>query len=100
MKKVEFLGDQNKTSLQEKEKENLMPWYNNRYKEAKKVNERKARKQFIYALRLFDTLVTPICCMKLWGFKALKSWEKKTATCKFLQIYLKRETIDSRQFCL
>ena len=59
MKKVKFHSDQNKTSLQEKEKENSMPWYNNKYKEAKKVNERKARKQFIYALKLFDTLVTP-----------------------------------------
>ena len=34
-----------------------MPWYN-KYKEAQKVNERKAfaRKQFIYAFKLFDTL--------------------------------------------
>ena len=55
MKKVKFHSDQNKTSLQEKEKENSMPWYNNKYK-AKKVNERKASKQFIYTL--FDTLVT------------------------------------------
>ena len=36
-----------------------MPWYNYEYKEAKKLT-RKARKQFIYALKLFDTLVTPI----------------------------------------
>ena len=76
MKKVKFHSDQNKTSLQEKEKENSMPWYNNKYKEAKKVNERKARKQFIYALKLFDTLVTPICSIKLWGFKGLKKLEK------------------------
>ena len=60
MKKVKFHSDQNKTSLQEKEKENSVPLYNSKYKEAKKVNERKARKQFIYALKLFDTLVTPI----------------------------------------
>ena len=72
MKKVKFHSDQNKTSLQEKEKENSMPWYNNKYKEARKVNERKARKQFIYALKLFDTSVTPICSIKLWGFKCLK----------------------------
>ena len=65
MKRVKFQSDQNKTSLQEKE--NSMPWYN-KYKEAKKVNERKAWKQFIYALKLFDTLVTPICSIKLWGF--------------------------------
>ena len=76
MKKVTFHSDQNKTSLQEKEKENSVPWYNNKYKEAKKVNERKARKQFIYALKLFDTLVTPICSIKLWGFKGLKKLEK------------------------
>ena len=68
MKKVKFHSDQNITSLQEKEKENSMPLYNNKYKEAKKVNERKARKQFIYALKLFDTLVTPIYSIKLWGF--------------------------------
>ena len=74
MKKVKFHSDQNKTSLQEKE--HSMPWYNNKYKEAKKVNERKARKQFIYALKLFDTLVTPICSIKLWGFKGLKKLEK------------------------
>ena len=53
-----------------------MPWYNNKYKEAKKVNERKARKQFIYALKLFDTLVTAICSIKFWGFKGLKNLEK------------------------
>ena len=74
MKKVKFHSGQNKTSLQEKE--NSMPWYNNKYVEAKKVNERKARKQFIYALKLFDTLVTPICSIKLSGFKGLKKSEK------------------------
>ena len=74
MKKVKFRSDQNKTSLQEKE--DSVPWYNNKYKEAKKVNERKARKQFIYALKLFDTLVTPICSINLWGFKGLKKLEK------------------------
>ena len=46
MKKVKFHSDQNKTSLQEKEKENSMPWYNNKYKEAKKVNEKS--KETIY----------------------------------------------------
>ena len=76
MKKAKFHNDQNKTSLQEKEKENLMPWYNNKYKEAKKVNERKAKKQFIYALKLFDTSVTTICSIKLWGFKGLKMLEQ------------------------
>ena len=77
MKKVKFHSDQNKTSLQGKEKENSVPWYN-KYKEAKKVNGRKARKQFIYALKLSDTLVTPICGIKLWGFKGLKKLEKTT----------------------
>ena len=76
MKKVKFHSDQNKTSLQEKEKENSIPWYNNKYQEAKKVNERKARKQLIYALKLFETLVTPICSIKLCGFKGLKKLEK------------------------
>ena len=52
MKKVKFHSDQNKTSLQEKEKENSVPWHNNKYEEAKKGNERKARKKFIYALKL------------------------------------------------
>ena len=75
MKKVKFHSDQNKTSLQEKEKENSVPWYNNKYKEAQKVNERKARKQFICALKLSDTLVTPICSVKLWGCKGLKKLE-------------------------
>ena len=74
MKKVKFHSDQNKTSVQEKE--NSMPWYSNKYIEAKKVNERKARKQFIYALKLFDTLVTSICSIKLWDFKGLKKLEK------------------------
>ena len=39
---------------------------------------RKARKQFIYALKLFDTLVTPISeyGIKLWGFKGLKKLDK------------------------
>ena len=69
MKKVKCHSDQNKMSLQEKE--NSVPWYNNKYKEAKKINERKARKQFIYALKLSDTLVTPICSIKV-----SKSWEK------------------------
>ena len=77
-KKVKFHVDQKKTSLQEKE--NSMPWYNKKYI---KVNERKARKQFIYALKLFDTLVTPICSIKLWGFKGLKKLEKQTDTRKF-----------------
>ena len=40
-------------------KENSMPWYNNECKEAKKLM-RKARKQFIYELKLIDTLVAPI----------------------------------------
>ena len=76
MKKVKFHSDQNKTSLQEKE--NSVPWYNNKYKEAKKVTERKARKQFIYALKRSDTLVTPVCSIKLWGFKGLKKLENTT----------------------
>ena len=74
MKKVQFHSDQSITSVQENE--NSMPSHNNKYKEAKKVNERKARKQFIYALKLFDTLVTPICSIKLWSFKGLKKLEK------------------------
>ena len=84
MKKVKFHSDQNKTSLQGKEKENSMPWYNNKYKEAKKVNERKARKQFIYALKLFNTLVTPIYSLKLSGFKGLKKLE---TTNRYMEIF-------------
>ena len=57
MRKVRFHSDQNKPSLQIKI--NSMLWYNNECKEAKKLT-RKARKQFIYALKLFDKLVTPI----------------------------------------
>ena len=51
-----------------------------------KVNERKARKQFIYAL--FDTLVTPVCSIKLWGFKGLNKLEKQTDTRKFYECIL------------
>ena len=76
MEKVKFHSDQNKMSLHEKGKENSMPWYNNKHKEAKQVNERKPRKQFIYVLKFFDTLVTPICSIKFWGFKGLKKLEK------------------------
>ena len=74
-----------------------MPWYNNKYKEAKKVNERKARKQFIYALKLFDTLVTPICSLKLWGFKCLKRLEKTNRYTKFYKFILsvKQSTADN-----
>ena len=53
MRKVKFYSDQSKPSLQKKV--SLMPWYNNRCKEAKKL-----RNQFIYALEFFGTLVTPI----------------------------------------
>ena len=98
MKKVKFHSDQNRTSLQEKGKS--VPWYNNKYKEAKKFNERKARKQFIYALKLSDTLVTPICSRKLWGFKGLKKLEKTNRYTQIFTIYLKHKTINSRQFCL
>ena len=47
MTKIKFHSDQNKMSMQKKE--NSVPWYNNEYKEAKKLM-RKARRQFIYAL--------------------------------------------------
>ena len=63
------------------EKENSMPWYNNKYIEAIKVNERKARKQFIYALKLFDTLVTPICSIKV-----SKRWKNKPIHVNFTNL--------------
>ena len=44
MRKIKFHSDQNKMSMQKKE--NSMPWYNNEYKEAKKLM-RKARQQFM-----------------------------------------------------
>ena len=83
------------------EKENSMPWHNNKYKEAKKVNE-KSKKTIYLCTLLFDTLVTSISeySIKPWDFKGLKKLEKQTDTRKLLQIYLKRETVDSRQFCL
>ena len=65
-----------------------MPWYDNKYIEAIKVNERKACKETIYALKLFDTLVTPICSIKLWVFKGLKKLEKQTDTRKFYKFIL------------
>ena len=46
MRKVKFHSDQNKMSIQKKE--TSMLWYNNKYKEARKLM-RKARGQFIYA---------------------------------------------------
>ena len=60
-----------------KKKEKSIPWYNDEYKEAKKLMSR-ARKQFIYALKLFDTLVTPISeyDIELWGFKGLGQLKK------------------------
>ena len=45
-------------------------------KKPKKLMREKQGKQFIYALKLFDTLVTAICSIKLWGFKGLKNLEK------------------------
>ena len=58
---------------------------------------RKARKQLIYALKFFDTLVAPISeyGVELWGFKGLKKLEKTN-----LPFYFRRETVDSKQFCL
>ena len=58
-------------------KENSMPWYNNECKEAKTLM-RKARKQFIYALKLFDALVIPISeyGIEIWDFKGLEKLEK------------------------
>ena len=76
MRKVKFYIDQNKPCLQKKE--NSMPWYNNECKEAKKL-----RRQFIYALELFGTLVTPISeyGKERGGLKVSKSWEKQTCIC-------------------
>ena len=54
-----------------------MPWYDNECKEAKMLM-RKARKQFIYALKLFDTLAASISeyGIELWGFKGLEKLGK------------------------
>ena len=54
-----------------------MPWYDNECEEAKKLM-RKARKQFNYVLKLFDTLATSIseCGIELWGFKGFEKLGK------------------------
>ena len=69
--KLNFYSDQNRPSLQKKE--NSMQLYNNECKEA-----RKLRKQFMYALELFGTLVTPISeyDIELGALKVPNSWEK------------------------
>ena len=53
-----------------------MPRYNNERKEAIESNETEG----VYALKLFDTSVTPSSKygIKIWGFKGLKSWDKQT----------------------
>ena len=70
-------------------------------KKSQKVNE-KSKGTIYLCTQLLDTLVTPIpeYGIELWGFKGLKKLEKNRHTCKFLQIYLKRETIERRKFCL
>ena len=77
MKKIRFHSDQIKRPCRKKKKKTQCHGITN-IKKPKKVNGRKARKQFIYALKLSDTLVTPICSVKLWGFKGLKKLEKTT----------------------
>ena len=63
-----------------------MPLCNNERKKAKTLT-RKARKQFIYALELFGTLVTPISeyGIELGGFKGLEKLRKTNLHfCKFI----------------
>ena len=54
MKKVKFHSDQNKTSVQGKEKENSVPWYYNKYKEAKKLMREKQGKIYLCTQTLWD----------------------------------------------
>ena len=79
IRQVKFHSDQNKMSM--KKKENSMPWYNNEYKEAKKVNE-KSKGTIYLCTQLFDTLVTPISeyDIELWSFKANKGLKKLEKT--------------------
>ena len=55
-----------------------MPWYDNEYKEAKKL-----RIRFICALELIGTLVTTIseCRIELGNLKVSKSLEKEIYIC-------------------
>ena len=39
------------------------------------MREKQGNNLFMHS-KLFDTLVTPICSIKLWGFKGLKKLEK------------------------
>ena len=73
MRKVIFYSGRNKPSLQKKE--NSVAWYNNKCKKAEKL-----RKQFIYAIELFDTLLTPVSeyGIEFGVLKVSKSWEKQT----------------------
>ena len=57
MRKVRFHSDQNKLSL--KKQEHSMPRFDNKRKEAKKLMKKSNETEGVYALKLFDTLVTP-----------------------------------------
>ena len=96
MRKVKIHSDQNKPSLQIKETRCYGITMNP--KEAKKLM-RKAKEQFIYALKPFGTLVTSISeyGIEFWAIiQVSKSWNKNPT---IIQIYLSCGTIDSRQFC-
>ena len=58
------------------------------------------RKQFSYALKRFDALVTPHSKygIELWGFKGLQKLGKTNL--HFFKMYARCETFDSKQFCL
>ena len=55
---------------------------------------RKARKQYIYALKLFEVLVTPISeyGIELWGFKRELQCQDKLISSETLSKILQNET--------
>ena len=77
MRKVKIHSDQNKPSLQIKETRCYGITMNP--KEAKKLM-RKAKEQFIYALKLFGTLVTSISeyGTEFWAITGLEKLEQKS----------------------